>query len=170
VIHCFLDHLKESGHSNGTIAHYRASAYHFAVWLERCGKRLADVDLRLIERFARHRCKCTPGRRSNRILPIYVGRIRRFVRFLVKEQLVRPIDAPRRPLDDRLARFSDWLRTHRGLSEATIRGRLWQLEKLLPALGRNPRTYTAALIKRVARAEARKHQPHVTQNKMTALR
>jgi len=30
-IHRFLDHLKESGHSDGTITHYRASAYHFAV-------------------------------------------------------------------------------------------------------------------------------------------
>jgi integrase/recombinase XerD len=170
LIHRFLDHLKESGHSDGTITHYRASAYHFALWLERCGKRLSEIDLRLIERFARHRCKCMSGRRTNRISLLCIGRIRRFVRFLAKEQLVRPIDAPRKPVDDRLVRFSDWLRMHRGLSEATIKGRLWQLEKLLSALGRNPRAYTTALIKRVALAEARNHQPHVAQNKMTALR
>jgi integrase/recombinase XerD len=170
LIHRFLDHLKESGHSDGTITHYRASAYHFALWLERCEKRLSEIDPRLIERFARHRCKCMSGRRTNRISLLCIGRIRRFVRFLSKEQLVRPIDAPAKPLEDRLVRFSDWLRTHRGLSEATIKGRVWQLEKLLSALAGNPSEYTTALIKKVALAEARKHPPHVAQNKMTALR
>jgi len=170
LIHRFLDHLKESGHSGGTIAHYRQAAFHFAAWLECCDKRLSDVDLRLIEQFAGHRCKCTPSRPTNRFPPKHVGRIRRFVRFLAKEQLVKPIDSPRKSLDDRLVRFGDWLRTHRGLSEPTIKGHLWQLEKLLPALGTNPKAYTTPLVKSVALVEAKKHRPHVAQNMMTALR
>lgn len=170
LIQRFLDHLKESGHNSGTIAHYRGAVLHFSVWLKCRDKRLSDVDLRVIEQFAGHRCHCMPTRRTTRIPPGYVGRIRRFVRFMANEQLVKPIDLPRKPLDDRLVRFGDWLRTHRGLSEATIKGRLWQLEKLLPALGTNPQAYTTALIKMVALAEAKKHPPRVAQNIMTDLR
>jgi integrase/recombinase XerD len=170
LVHRFLDHLKETGHSAGTIAHYRGAVLHFAAWLESCEKRFSDVDQRVIEQFAGHRCDWSPFRRTARIPPLYVGRIQRFVRFLASGQLVKPLDVPRKPLDDGLTRFRDWLRTHRGLSEVTIKGRLWRLEKLLPMLGTNSKTYTSALIKRVALAEAKKHPPRVAQGIMTDLR
>ncbi|MGA8905995.1 MAG: tyrosine-type recombinase/integrase [Acidobacteriaceae bacterium] len=82
--------------------------------------------------------------------------MRRFAFFLAKNGVI-PAFAPPAvdpSMDARTAEFLEWLRHHRGLSERTIKLRAHVLERLLLALGDDPTTYDAGLVRRVIVEEA----------------
>jgi integrase/recombinase XerD len=86
-----------------------------------------------------------------------VRRVRRFVRFLAESGVVASSAACTTPaVDPRVTEFLEWLRCHRGLSERTLRLRGQVMRRLLPALGNDPATYDAALVRRVIVEEARR--------------
>jgi hypothetical protein len=85
-----------------------------------------------------------------RVSPNYVRRVRRFVRFLAESGVVASSPACTTPaVDPRVTEFLEWLRCHRGLSERTLRLHGQVMRRLLPALGNDPATYDAALVRRV---------------------
>jgi integrase/recombinase XerD len=168
-IHRFFDHLRELNYSEGTVAQYHVSMCHFIVWLDRAGVKLSDVHGKLIEKFVHDHCACLCNSRPM-CHSKHGSNVRQLIRFLARERLVDPIDVPAQPLDNRLLRFGDWLRIHHGLAEATIKQRIWQLDRFLPVLGGNSRAYTGPMIREVIQAEAKKHRPQVTQLITTALR
>ncbi|MGO9544535.1 MAG: hypothetical protein ACLPPF_07055, partial [Rhodomicrobium sp.] len=77
----FLDHLRGEFPS-GLFQRYSSPARHFLFWLNERRIPVASVDDTVVDRFARHRCRC--ARYSPRELKAsdYTGRVRRFVRFL----------------------------------------------------------------------------------------
>ena len=81
---------------------------------------VANIDESVINRFARHRCRCPGDRRGTHVSVRYVRRVRRFVEFLgkrgvVQQQAMRAVPA----LDRRVVKFQDWLRHHRGIAETS---------------------------------------------------
>src|SRR5208337_1835959 len=68
--------------SQTTLHSDSGAARHFLLWLDRRCIPVASVDDAIIDRFARHRCRC--GRYRPRALKTteYLSRVRRFIRFL----------------------------------------------------------------------------------------
>lgn len=150
----FITHLTTLGYSKLTARGYEDSARHFGEWLARSGIIVSDIDDRILERFAHHRCGCAGGRRSKRLSRKYVGRVRRFVRFLADRKIVATPPPIIVTIDPTIALFQDWLRRHRGLSERTISRHSRMISRLLPALGADPGVYDAERVRRVILDEA----------------
>jgi site-specific recombinase XerD len=61
---------------------YGSAARHFLFWLNRSRIPISSVDVAIVRRFAKHRCRCprySPKQLRN---PVYISRVGRFVRFL----------------------------------------------------------------------------------------
>jgi hypothetical protein len=152
----FTDELIALGHTRFTVSAFNDSARHFADWTCRSGIAPCEVDGGTIGQFARHECLCPGGRRGHLVSKNYVRRVRRFVFFLAENGII-PTFAPPAvvpAVDPRASEFLEWLRHHRGLSERTIKLRAHVLERLFLALGDDPTTYDAGLVRRVIVEEA----------------
>jgi site-specific recombinase XerD len=114
----FLDHLRDAG-SLGALGLHGSAARHFLSWLESRRIPLASVDDTVVDRFARHRCRCS--RYSPRMLvrPEYVGVVRRFVRFLENRSDIPVVDDGER-IAEHLSAFAKDL-TAKGHSLVTQR-------------------------------------------------
>lgn len=140
----FTRHLSETGHTTLTVSSYDDAARHLAHWLTRAKVAVANIDETVIDRFARHRCRCPGGRRETHVSVRYVRRVRRFVAFLGECGIVRRNVTSAVPvLDRRVMQFQEWLRQHRGISEATIDRYARMVMRLLSALGDRPRRWDA---------------------------
>jgi integrase/recombinase XerD len=170
LIDAFVAELQARRYSLLTISDFEHSARHLADWLCRNNIGLGLVDEDVVQRFARHRCRCPGTRRQDHVSAKYVRRVRRFIRFLVDRQVLAwALPVPTR-VDARLAAYQDWLRHHRGISDRTLDRHGRMITRLLPALGTDPALYDAALIRQVFIDEAkRSSRPHV-KTMTTALR
>ena len=169
-ITAFITHLTTLGYSRLTARGYEDSARHFGEWLARSGVIVSDIDDRILERFAHHRCCCVGGRRSKRLSRKYVGRVRRFVRFLADRKIIAAPPPVVVTIDPTIALFQDWLRRHRGLSERTIGRHSRMISRLLPALGADPGAYDAERVRRVILDEAERCSPAYVKTMSMALR
>jgi site-specific recombinase XerD len=73
-------------------------------------------------------------------------------------------------VDPRVADYQQWLKRHRGICESTTKRHGRMVMRLLAVLGRDPRTYDAALIRRAILAEAQQCSPSHVKTMTTALR
>jgi len=171
LIDAFAEELKAHQHTPLTVSGYEDAARHFAEWLRRCKVELSQVSEDVVERFARHRCRCPGARRQDRLSPKYVRRVRRFIHFLAERGIVTAT-APRVPrsIDPRVSAYQDWLRHHRGISERTIDRHGRMIMRLVPGLGTDPDAYDAALIRQVILNEAKRSSRPYVKTMTTALR
>jgi integrase/recombinase XerD len=171
LIDAFIGELQGRRHTALTISNYENAARHFGNWLCRSKIELSQIGEDVVERFARHRCRCPGARRQDSVSPKYVRRVRRFIRFLTdRDVLAATVLCDPKKIDLRVAAYQDLLRHHRGISERTIDRHGRMITRLLPALGAEPEIYDAALIRRVIIDEAkRSSRPHV-KTMTTALR
>ena len=153
----FRHHLSEAGHTDLTVRGFDGAARHLSQWLAQAKVTVANIDETVIDRFARHRCRCPGMRREKHVSDRYVRRVHRFVEFLGERGLVRHKVTSAVPvLDRRVIEFQDWLRQHRGISERTIDRHGRMIMRLLPALGPRPRRWDAQLIREVILAETKR--------------
>src|SRR5262245_6735559 len=83
LVAAFLDHLRGPRPSRTLpLYSYGGAARHFLLWLNRHRIPLACVDNTVVDRFARHRCRCSGYSAHALAGAAYVSRVRRFVRFL----------------------------------------------------------------------------------------
>lgn len=116
----FTRQLSQLGHTGLTVSGYDAAARHLGQWLRLARVAVADIDDAVIDRFARHRCRCPGIRREKGVSEKYVRRVRRFVEFLGEHGIVRRKAKDAAPIfDRRVLEFQDWLRQHRGITELT---------------------------------------------------
>lgn len=153
----FTRHLSETGHTDLTVTGFDGAARHLAHWLAQAEVAVADIDEAVIDRFARHRCRCPGLRRDKHVSRKYVRRVRRFAKFLGERGLVRHRATSAAPgLDRRVIEFQEWLRQHRGISERTIDRHGRMIMRLLPALGSRSRSWDAHLVREVIIAETKR--------------
>ncbi|MGI9416842.1 MAG: tyrosine-type recombinase/integrase [Geminicoccaceae bacterium] len=170
LIAAFITHLTRLGYTRLTARGYEDSARHFGEWLARSGMTIADVNDGSLERFAHHRCCCAGARRSKRLSRKYVGRVRRFVRFLADRKIIATPPPIIVTIDPNIALFQDWLRRHRGLSERTISRHSRMISRLLPALGADPGVYDAERVRRVILDETKRCSTAYVKTMSMALR
>jgi integrase/recombinase XerD len=164
----FTHDLLDTGYTPLTVRRYVAVARHLAHWLVLAEVAVADVDETVIGRFARHRCRCFGQRRATHVSSKCV---RNVVEFLGKRGIVRRQSTCTVSVSDRrVVEFQDWLRRHRGVSERTIdlHGRM--VIRLLPALGKRPRSWNAQLLREVIVAETERVSRAHVKTMITALR
>nr|WP_152716988.1 tyrosine-type recombinase/integrase [Microvirga tunisiensis] len=159
------------GHTHLTVSGYEASARHFGQWLQSKKIAVAEIDDRVVRRFARHRCGCPGIRQADRLSVKYVNRVRRFVGFLAEcGAVTRPAQVPPRPGDDKILAFQIWLRRHRGISKRTVQRHARMVMRLLPALGSDPMQYDAALVRQVILDEGKRSSRAYLKTMTMALR
>lgn len=149
----FLSLLRDQGHADGTLNHYRRACRHLAIWLQAERIPLSAVDADVLARFAAHDCRCARRQMKRRCgNRAYLLRVQRFVRYLATEGAVPGGTSSKGGgAADALPAFRDWLRRHRGAREQTVYDHVRTIQRLLPYLGDDPSGYDAALINRVMR-------------------
>jgi site-specific recombinase XerD len=167
----FTHHLSKLEHTRSTVRGYEWPSRHFVEWLQLSKLAVADIDDALAERFARHRCRCPGIRCAERVPARSVAQVRRFIEFLGERKIVRCKPKVTPPtFDRRVLKFQDWLRQHRGIREVTIDRHGRMIMRLLPALGRNPRSWDAKIIRGVILAERKRASIATVKQILTALR
>src|SRR5262249_55550145 len=167
----FTHHLSNLEHTRSTVRGYEWPSRHFVQWLQLSKLAVADIDDALADRFAHHRCRCPGIRCAERVPARSVAQVRRFIEFLGERKIVwcKPkVTLP--TFDRRVLKFQDWLRQHRGIREVTIDRHGRMIMRLLPALGRNPRSWDAKLIRGVILAERKRASIATVKQILTALR
>jgi integrase/recombinase XerD len=167
----FTHRLSQDGYAQLSVRAYEDAARHLAHWLAEARIAVADIDESVVDRFARHRCRCPGGRRTKQLSGEYVRRARRFVVFLVERGITRHKAKRGAPAPDRrVVEFQDWQRRHRGLSEKTIDLHGHMLMRLLPALRPSPRSWEAQHIREVIVAETKRASRVHVKKMASALR
>ena len=163
--------LANLGYAPLTVVGYSYGVRHFGEWLHRIGVCPTQIDDDIVARFACHRCRCPGIREHQRLSAKYVIRVRRFVAFLAGEGIITlPSQVPAPAVNDRVIAFQMWLREHRGLSERTINRNGRMIMRLLPALGDDPASYNAGLVRHVILEEVRNSSVPYVKTMTTALR
>ena len=168
LIDSYIADLASRGYEAGTIHHLEHSARHFCYWLNHSGFVVSQTDDNVIDRFAKHQCRCPGERASGNLSAAFVGMVRKFVRFLEESQVVHRSERPSG--DGRIQAYFDWLRQHRGLSELTIEARRKLMKQILPLLGSDPGSYDAAGVRGVILSESQRRSAVNMKSIVTVLR
>ena len=146
----FMVYLGEQGYAPSTIKTFDCCCRHFVLWLRLRHIRLHDVNEVVLRQFAVHDCIC-PGMfvHGAERFQAYQAKIQKFVRYLASVGVIRSASLIKRPADDHLCAFKNWVRRHRGIGEGSIDRHAMLVARLLPQLGDDPSCYDAALINRV---------------------
>ena len=167
----FACSLKALAHSDLTIRGYTDSARHFAAWVCDAGLQLDGLGKEAVDGFACHHCRCVGGRKWDRVSGKYARRAGRFVSFLTERGVVPPPPPARTEIvHPRVLDYQRWLSVHRGLSVRSVSRQGRMIKRLLPALGEDPRVYSAATIRAGFRAEAQRCSPSHIRTMTSALR
>ena len=142
----FAAALGRQGYSADTAVRYLRAAAHLGHVVARQGAMPSEIDLAAFSEHLR-RCRCLRamgGRRNHHT--IFGARL--FLRHLVEIGVCRPAAAPLQRVEPGLvAHFKEWLRKHRGASDATIRLYARDAAHLMAALGEDPAGWEPAAIR-----------------------
>ena len=143
--------LLVDGYREFTVVCKHGAARHFLIWLHRTRTSLREVTPEIVKQFLEHECLCSGhGNSKVKFSPshYFVTNINSFAKFLAESgtspNAIRVSDRLHGP---ECAPFRAWLRDHRDLKEKTIDERVRIILALLPALGNDPRRYSADLVR-----------------------
>jgi site-specific recombinase XerD len=142
----FAAALERQGYSADTAVRYLRAAAHLGHVVARQGKKPNEIDLAA---FSEHLCSCrcpraTGGRHNHHTT--FGAKL--FRRHLVEMGVCEPAAAPLQRAEPRLVtHFKEWLRKHRGASDATIGLYARDAARLAAALGDDPGGWEPAAIR-----------------------
>ncbi len=165
----YADRLTSLGFSPGAWRIHYSGAEHFAAWLLISRLQWSDADDAVVERFVRHRCRCSLCRKGTRLQASGAHKRRRganrFLAFL-QEQGAIPVPVVAPPDALYLSSYPAWLRQHCGSTEPTIARYVQEVSRWIGVLGNDPAAYDAVAIRDVVlRQEASRARASV---RMTA--
>lgn len=167
----FAAELGSQRHTALTISGYTACARHFAAWRTINNIGLDEVNDEALDRFMEHRCRCGGYREPMALSRKYMKRVRRFMLFLAGHGVIAALcESADDAIDPHVAEFQEWLLRHRGICSRTIARHGRMVMRLLPALGRDPRAYDAATIRKAILPQAQNCSAAYTKTMTTALR
>ena len=142
----FAAALERQGYSADTAVRYLRAAAHLGHVMARQGAMPSEIDLASFSEHLRS-CRCPRamgGRRNHHT--IFGARL--FRQHLVEIGVCQPAAAPLQRAEPCLvAHFKDWLRKHRGASDATIELYIRDAARLVAALGDDPERWEPAAIR-----------------------
>ena len=166
----FAKELTIVGYTKLTMYEYMRSGAHFGYWLTHEGIVIDQIDENVILAFEKHYCKCpfVPNREG--VSRAYINRIRRIIKFLRSQGVVKPI-IPQPVLENPIIiAFRNWLVNHRGLSDSTIKRVVRLIGILCANLGYEPQNYSPENIRNVIFAYASHNARGQTKCFVTAVR
>ena len=138
--------LERQGYSAGTAVRYLRAAAHLGHVMARQGAMPSEIDLAAFSEHLRS-CRCPRAMGGRRNHHTTFG-TRLFRRHLVEIGVCQPAAAPLQRAEPRLVtHFKEWLRKHRGASDATIRLYARDAARLAAALGDDPGGWEPAAIR-----------------------
>lgn len=163
----YAQQLSEQGYTNLSVRGYIDSVSHFGTWLNMNEVSIENIDVNIVEQFAKHRCHCPGGRRQILLSKKYVNRVRKFIDFLCKhgvicEMLNNSLLVPN-------AHFQEFLQ-QRGLLSRTVKHYSDSINVILPLLGREPQNYNAKDIKQIILQLSKQYSLARLKSLTTALR
>ena len=176
LLDAFLAGLCDEGYTVNSIKSFRFACTGFIVWLHLSRIRLRDLTPDVFAQYLNREFVCSiPGLFSSRRkqgTEACHGQLRGFFRYLAsigRSAALEPV--PVEPaLPARLERFALWLEHHRGIAPRSIRQHVRAIRQMLPALGDNPGTYDASLIRRVLLEAMRPWSHSTAQHLATSMR
>ena len=142
----FAAALERQGYSADTAVRYLRAAAHLGHVVARQGAMPNEIDLAAFSEHLRS-CRCPRamgGRRNHHT--IFGARL--FRRHLVEIGVCQPVAAPLQRAEPCLvAHFKEWLRKHRGASDATIELYARDAARLVAALGDDPERWEPAAVR-----------------------
>lgn len=141
----FIVSLEEQDYPSRRMLHLIRGVKRFSLWAQDAGLTLQELDANALEAFGQHlqdlqRLRYPSGRYSH----LFVG-ARHFVRFLERSGVVAPAALATSQLSDPelLEAFYTWMKTHRGTTDATLKGYRLTIIDLLQTLGERPERFEA---------------------------
>lgn len=163
----YAQQLSEQGYTNLSVRGYIDSISHFGTWLTMNEVSIEDIDVKIMEQFAKHCCHCPGGRRQILLSKKYVNRVRKFIDFLCKHGVICEI------LNNSLlvknAHFCEFLQ-YRGLLSKTVKHYSDSINVILPLLGQESQNYDAKNIKRTVLQLSKQYSLARLKSLTTALR
>ncbi len=173
----FLECLRGDGYGPSAIRNHKTACTGLIVWLHFSRIRLRDLNPEAYARFRNRRFNCSiPG--------VFWGRrihspgdgcdvaIRKFLRYLVAIGHIEPLEpvSEKKAIPESLKGFSLWLERNRGIRSGSIGQHTRLIASVLPVLGDDPRTYDAALIRRVLFEHIQHRSRSYARNLATSVR
>jgi len=143
----YTDWLNEQGYSSSLIQLYLFGVIPLGDWLASNKLMPVDFSYKTLERFRRHRSGINQWRHNNgKIKAAYRG-AQRFHEYLVVKKITTGTPDPMFSVFPLQCDFDQWMTTHRGVSDVTLRGYAPYIRSLLEQLGEDPSDYNAASLR-----------------------
>jgi len=163
----YAHQLSEQGDTNLSVRGYIDSISHFGTWLNMNEVSIKDIDVKIVEKFAKHRCHCPGGRRQILLSNKYVNRVRKFIDFLCKHGAICEMSNNLLLVPN--AHFREFLQ-QRGLLSRTVKHYSDSINVILPLLGREPQNYDAKNINQTILQLSKQYSLARLKSLTTALR
>lgn len=141
----FVLWLEQQGYQSRRILRLMRGVHRFSQWAHDNGLGIEELDAKTLEQFRHHLQVRQPLRYpSGSYRPVFLG-ARHFVTFLEASGLASPtaLVLPPPPEPELLGAFRQWMRTHRGTTEATLNTYRLPIIDLLHTLGEQPESFGA---------------------------
>lgn len=166
----FACELLRDGYSYLTARRHLRGAGQLSSWAQRRGLSTRELDTLALKRFGRH--LAAHGKlytQAAHYMHSFVG-ARLFVTFARTRGIVAtlPVSSPNQP--SLLTEFCHWMRTQRGVTDATLRGYAPVIRRLLHSLGEGPEHYSAKALRDFALNHASRCRSARAGSMLSALR
>ena len=169
-IDAYRCHLFSLDYRPWTVLDHEQAARHFCCWLHVSDGRLTEVGETDVDRFRGHDCRCAGAHRRGSERPLYLSRVRSFLRFLAGTGVIEAAWERKPERAPEIAAWLDWLQRHKGLAVRTLDYYEQSLGKLLPLIGTDPALYDAASLRSAFLERCSSEGPRNRQSMATALR
>ncbi|MCP5008812.1 MAG: tyrosine-type recombinase/integrase, partial [Aestuariibacter sp.] len=143
----YTDWLSERFYSSSLIQLYLFGVIPLGDWMTRNRLMPVDFDYETLVRFRLHRSGINQWRHNNgKIKAAYRG-AQRFHEYLVVNKITTGAPDPLLSVFPLQRDFEQWMTTHRGVSDVTLRGYAPYVSALLDQLGEDPSDYKAASLR-----------------------
>lgn len=139
----FAQHLEAEGYATVTARGYLRAANHLGHYLKTQGVGFDVVDFDILEKFVEHLDSCCCPQSNGRACNGVVVGVKRFLEYLDTSSSldIAPFGKQVEPEPLLVAKFKDWLKNQRGLSESTQRIYGLGAMAILDSMGSDPRKY-----------------------------
>jgi site-specific recombinase XerD len=168
----FSTWLERRGYQRCCIRRQLRGAHRLSMWAEKTQVRLAELDEQALEAFQAH-LETHDGLQSPGAYAVQLSRgARDLIAFLEATGHIPPA-APLEPITsdpELLVAFHNWMRAHRGTTEATLRYYRLTLLALLQVLGEHPKRFTPKALRTFLLDRAHRLGIGQAKNDVTAVR
>jgi len=171
-IDAFADGLERDGYAPASAVRYIRAAAHLGCFIQHKGGVLSDIDFNILDSFCRHlrRCRCPHFKRGKISYHAQFG-VKLFHRHLVGCGICPSESVQNLPPNPALVTaFCDWVRTHRGVKEPTLRHYARGATALLLALGEDVSQWNARALRDFVLEQASLCGKPTTRELTTAIR